>query len=270
MSAVLDNIFINLRIIAKIPEKGKIKISTISPGQVKLEEDNYATKIWRTLTRDSRTKSIKLLMGLFNDVNEFSDNIISSLYYVRQYEHEKITMFQLNENARKCHILKKLVRELTNARPGLKNLASTYRSDPNTISGIEEIEDKIDLQISKIQAALRLIDPTGELYNQDNLVSNQTQLLSTYDNSKFNSKKNKSKKNNSNYSSNNSNNHSSNNNSNNHPNNHNSNNHPNNNSNNHSSNNHSSNNYSKQSDNESSDNETSDDNSNKINLDPFD
>lgn len=268
MSAVLDNIFINLRIIAKIPEKGKIKISTISPGQVKLEEDNYATKIWRTLTRDSRTKSIKLLMGLFNDVNEFSDNIISSLYYVRQYEHEKITMFQLNENARKCHILKKLVRELTNARPGLKNLASTYRSDPNTISGIEEIEDKIDLQISKIQAALRLIDPTGELYNQDNLVSNQTQLLSTYDNSKFNSKKNKSKKNNSNYSSNNSATHSSNN--------HNSNNHSSNNSNNTNHTNHNSNNYPKQlnnngsDNNESSDNESSDDNSNKINLDPFD
>lgn len=246
MSAVLDNIFINLRIIAKIPEKGKIKISTISPGQVKLEEDSYATKIWRTLTRDSRTKSIKLLMGLFNDVNEFSDNIISSLYYVRQYEHEKITMFQLNENARKCHILKKLVRELTNARPGLKNLASTYRSDPNTISGIEEIEDKIDLQISKIQAALRLIDPTGELYNQDNLVSNQTHLLSNHRPSNNSNSKN--------HSNNNSNNRSP---------------KPSNKSNNNQSNNNQSNNNSNNNRNlydSSSDNDDAD----KINLDPFD
>lgn len=161
MSTILDNIFINLRVIAKIPENGKI--STISPGQVKLEDEGYTTTIWRTLTRDSRTKSIKLLMGLFNDVNEYSDNTISSLYYVKQYENDNLTMFQLNENARKCHTLRKLVRELGNARPGLKNLSNTYKDDPNVIAGIEEIQDKIDLQITKIQAALRLIDPNGEM-----------------------------------------------------------------------------------------------------------
>lgn len=161
MSTVLDNIYINLRVIAKIPEGGKI--STTSPGQVTLEDtNNRATRIWRTLTRDSRKKSVKLLMGLANDITEISDNIISSLYYTHQYENDKPSMFQLNDNAKKIHQLKKLVRELQNSVPGFNNLLNTYRKDLNVTAGIEEIVDKVNIQITKIQNTLRMMNQSEE------------------------------------------------------------------------------------------------------------
>ena len=161
MSTVLDNIYINLRVIAKIPEGGKI--STTSPGQVTLEDtNNRATKIWRTLTRDSRKKSVKLLMGLANDITEISDNIISSLYYTHQYENDKPSMFQLNDNAKKIHQLKKLVRELQNSVPGFNNLLNTYRKDLNVTAGIEEIVDKVNIQITKIQNTLKMMGQADE------------------------------------------------------------------------------------------------------------
>jgi hypothetical protein len=164
MSNLLDNIFINLRVIGKIPPKGRI--STTSPGQVKLEEEGYTSKIWRTLTGDSRDKSVKLLSGLANDVTEISDNIISSLYFSRQYEGDKMGMFQINENTKKCHQLRKLVRELDACKAGLHNLLNTYSRDVLITSRIEEVEDKFDIQIEKITKALQHIkeDPATKTH----------------------------------------------------------------------------------------------------------
>lgn len=156
MSNILDNIFINLRVIARIPPKGRI--CTTSPGQVQLDEKGYSTKMWRTLTRDSRDKSVKLLTGIANDITEISDNIISSLYFSRHYEKDRMSMFQVNENTKKCHQLKKLVRELTNSKPGLKNLLETYSKDIPIMSSIEEVEDKFNMQVEKIQKALDRIN----------------------------------------------------------------------------------------------------------------
>ena len=160
MSKILDNIFINLRVISKIAPKGRI--STTSPGQVKLQNEGYATKAWRTLTGDSREKSVKLLLRLANDVTEISDNIIDSLYYSKQYEADHVTMFQMNATVRKCHQLKKLARELGNCEEGLHNLLNTYRKDIHVTANIEEVEDKFNEQIEKINKALKHIEPDTE------------------------------------------------------------------------------------------------------------
>lgn len=162
--SLLDNIFINLKIIAKIPENGRI--GTTSAGQVYLEQDKYKTTAIRTLTGDSRDKTVLFLMGLINDITQISDNIISSLYISRNYEKENanntITLSQLNENARKSHQLAKLVRELKNSKRGISNLYTTYRKDPTITAKLEEVIDKIDLQVEKIDNALHIIDTSDE------------------------------------------------------------------------------------------------------------
>jgi hypothetical protein len=162
--SLLDNIFVNLRIISKIPENGRI--STTSAGQVMLEHDNYQTKVWRRLTGDNRERSVRFLMGLINDVAQISDNIINSLYMSNTMKVDSKssggTLLQLNENSKKRQQLLKLVRELTNSKRGIECLYVTYRRDANVTAKLEEIQDKIDLQIDKITKALKVITSTDD------------------------------------------------------------------------------------------------------------
>lgn len=162
--SLLDNIFINLKIISKIPENGRI--NTTSAGQVYLEKDNLQSSVMRRVKGDSRDKTVKFLMGLINDVTEISDNIINSLYIARNYERDNannaVTLSQLNENARKSHQLAKLIRELKNSKRGVASLHATYNRDATVSARIEEIMDKIDLQIEKIGKALRIIEASDD------------------------------------------------------------------------------------------------------------
>ncbi len=161
--SLLDNIFINLKIISKIPENGRI--GTTSAGQVYLEKDDYKTTILRTITNDSRDKTVTFLMGLINDITQISDNIINSLYIDKNYEktsNNTVTLSQLNENAKKSHQLSKLVRELKNSKRGIANLYTTYKRDATVSAKLEEVMDKIDLQIEKIDKALRIIEKSDD------------------------------------------------------------------------------------------------------------
>lgn len=174
---LLDSIFVNLRIISKIPQGGRI--STTSPNQVKLERGDVSTKVWRTLSGDNRNKTMTYLMGLINDIIEISDNIINSLFISKNYDANSqtftpkiqassppsISILQMNENSKKLYQLRKLVRELHNAKGGILNLHSTYRSDANILSSLEEIGDKIDIQIKKINHALVYIGEDNEKNN---------------------------------------------------------------------------------------------------------
>lgn len=161
--SLLDNIFINLKIISKIPENGRI--GTTSAGRVYLEKDDYKTTILRMLHNDSRDKTVTFLMGLINDITQISDNIINSLYIDKNYEkssNNTVTLSQLNENAKKSHQLGKLVRELKNSKRGIANLYTTYKKDATISSNLEEVMDKIDLQIEKIEKALRIITTSDD------------------------------------------------------------------------------------------------------------
>ena len=193
MSNLLDNIFINLRVIGKIPPKGRI--CATSPGQVKLDEEGYTSKIRRTLTRDSRNRSINLLRGLANDVTEISDNIISSLYFSCQYEGDRMSMFQVNQNTKKRYQLEKLARELSGCEPGFRNLLNTYDKDILMTSRIEEVEDKFKIQTQKIQSALTRIKASpneGTLFRNMSVSKERSQMNYNTNNTNNTSEKSES------------------------------------------------------------------------------
>ena len=160
MMSLLDNIFVNLRIISKIEEHGRIVTTT--PGQVKLEKDNYTTTVRRTFSRDSRSKTIRFLAKLIDNVTEISDSIINSLVIEQNQKTSSFKLFQLNENSKKYHNLNKLVRELENSKKGILNLHATYTKDANATSKLEEIIDNIDIQINKIETALNIFNKSRE------------------------------------------------------------------------------------------------------------
>lgn len=156
MSGILDSIIIDLKVIQRVPAKGRL--CTTSHGHLKLEiEGNYA-KVKRTINGDSRTRLINRLKSLTSGITEISDNIISSLYFTRHYEGDRMNMFQLNENTKKCHQLRKLGKELGECQNGLSNLKNTYGKDVRINAELEQIADKFKEQIKKIVKALTLID----------------------------------------------------------------------------------------------------------------
>lgn len=147
--SLLDKIYVNLKIISKIQENGKI--STISPGQITLESETYWTSFWRTLSGDSREKTVSFLQQLLNDVMVQSDNMIRSPYF---HNYDDTDMYQVNEHNMIIGHLKKLSQEMQNSKKGIVNLHATYSDDASIASKLEEVIAKIETQIEKIEKAL--------------------------------------------------------------------------------------------------------------------
>lgn len=154
--SLLDNLFVNLRVISKIPEGGRI--STTGAGQIKIEDSKmlggWITTGRRRLTGDSRDESVKVLMQTINDATELSDNIIDSLRTDAK-DGYNVSLAYLNENSKKCHQLQKLGDMLKRAKKGIVNLyTTTYADDANTTARLDEVLDKIDQQYETIMQVL--------------------------------------------------------------------------------------------------------------------
>lgn len=165
--SLLDNIFVNLRVLSKIPEHGRI--STTGTGQIKLE-DTKSLGGWmatgrRRVTGDSRDECVKVLMQLVNDVTEISDNIINSLVVASHQSNTQSTspdsgaIGLLNENSKKCHQLNKLCVMLDNANKGIVNLhQTTYSDDVNVTAKLDEVMDKMIQQRGRISQVLKYVN----------------------------------------------------------------------------------------------------------------
>jgi hypothetical protein len=159
--SLLDNLFVNLRVISKIPENGRI--STTGAGQIKIE-DTKTLNGWlstgrRRLTGDSRDEAVKVLMQIINDVGELSDNIIDSLKTGAAANNNNLGV--LNENTKKCHQLQKLSIMLKNSKKGIVNLHHTYSDDANVTARLDEVMDKIDQQHNTILEVLEHMKSNG-------------------------------------------------------------------------------------------------------------
>jgi hypothetical protein len=150
--SLLDKIIVNLRIISKIQENGKI--STVNPGQISLESEGSLTSFWRTILGDSREKTVAFLIQLVNDVSEISDNILAFKFIL---DYDPTNMYQVNERNKKIDSLISLSRQLQNSKKGIINLYNTYKSDASIAAKLEEIIDKIEAQIMKIERSLIML-----------------------------------------------------------------------------------------------------------------
>ena len=163
--SLLDNIYVNLRVVSKIPEGGRI--CTTSAGQIKIENTKslggWVATGRRSLTGDGRDESVKVLMRLINQVTEISDNIINSLVITTSsHVASPGAIGLLNENTKKCHQLKKLCKMLKASREGVLNLHKTYESDANVTSNLDEILDKMEQQEQRISHVLKWVSTQEE------------------------------------------------------------------------------------------------------------
>lgn len=129
----LDTIFVNLKVVSKIKENGRI--NTTSTGSVIALEYRgggwqILQSILRFLTSDSRKKAYNYINGLITDAIEESDKMI------------------LNND--KDH-LERMYIELKGSIRGISNLKTTYGDDARYESRFERIIEKIDEHIKKIE-----------------------------------------------------------------------------------------------------------------------
>lgn len=158
-----DKLFINLRILSKIPKNGRISRS--SNGIVSIENDNtYSSKlhqaIRRFFTNDSRKQSVFEINSIINECIECL-TVLSNSKYMNEniWKEEEGVSSDTTSNAREhykrtCEELGLVLTELNSAKIGIENLKFTYANDVN-------IASQLDVIILKIHGALK--DATNKL-----------------------------------------------------------------------------------------------------------
>lgn len=149
-SHLLNRIIIDLRIIAKVPENGRI--STTSNDPIRVESVSTAQGLHRWLWGDSREQSYVALRNLVNNIIDISDNILQSRYM--NIPKNDLTPHELSEHDRCFSQLKTLAKEINNSLQGFSNLHRTYETDASIASKLEVLMSNLNDQKNKIQSSL--------------------------------------------------------------------------------------------------------------------
>ena len=151
MSVLLDNILVDLRIIAKVPENGKICTTTSDPVAV---ESNDAYQAFRRWTRgDSRDQMYKVLKNLVDKIIDISDTLLNSSF-MNLSKDKDITHHQYNEHQRHYNQLNSLATEIDHSLKGFGNVLRTYEDDATIASKLEVLISRLDGQKNKIKNCL--------------------------------------------------------------------------------------------------------------------
>ena len=96
---------------------------------------------------------------LINDAIELSDDRINLLLSQKT---QQMTPLQRNEHTKHKHEVRKIKIGMNDSKRGINKLLATYNDDANITSKIEEVLDKIDVQIAKIEKALEILNAAHE------------------------------------------------------------------------------------------------------------
>lgn len=155
MNQLIEKNLVQLKILGKIPESGKLSTS----NGVSLEKDSMFQGLWRTLRMDSRIESIRSIKEIIFDTIDITNNMIQSrflnIYVIK--EPENITQFEKEEFDRLFLLLKQYSQELKNVIVGLRHLQDTYQDDADIVAKIDVTLDHIRYQIVQIEQKLNEI-----------------------------------------------------------------------------------------------------------------
>ena len=162
-----DDIILNLKILSKIPRNGRIRKSNL--GKVTLEDEGYLLSFRRRYYNDSRRQAVNDITLILNDAFDETHKLLESRYLMssrengrdRDYLEEHTSIDKTSDQGtsssfedRKKRILDKLsimYRELSRSISGLENLRSTYCDDVSTVSALDWMVDKIQLELAEIR-----------------------------------------------------------------------------------------------------------------------
>ena len=77
-NSMLDKVLINLKVLSKVCERGKI--STIGGSNIALESDKSYTPLLRYLNGDSRKKTVDTIQDVVSNATEISNSMLQHGY----------------------------------------------------------------------------------------------------------------------------------------------------------------------------------------------
>jgi hypothetical protein len=133
MESILHNYLTKLRIIAKVPENGKLDTTQ---NDLNIYHNTLTNWCWRKFSGDSKECTTKYLVTLFKEINAFSDQLMNNI----------ITEQNLSQKAKKLNMLISLTEKIKESLLGIRNLIRTYQEYLKIVSILECLEQDIILQ----------------------------------------------------------------------------------------------------------------------------
>lgn len=150
---LMDKIFVDLKILSKLPENGKI--NTTSCNQLYLENTYMLQGLYRFLKGDSRNKTIEKIEELVSTTKQVAQSMLNSnSMNIYNNQNTSPSNFEITEFNNNCNQLKSLSNELNNAQKGINNLKITYKDDTYIESKLEVIYENIRRLIIEIESGV--------------------------------------------------------------------------------------------------------------------
>ncbi len=140
----LSRIVFNLETIGKLQRN---QVLNTCSEYVNIDDISYSTTITRTLTRDSREKSISRVDMCIKLAYEFAERILESKYltiYADIIKYKEITADSCEHFAVRVNWLKRICSALSCALVGLNNIMRTYEKAYDTLGKIKTINQLIE------------------------------------------------------------------------------------------------------------------------------
>ena len=165
-SNMLSNVLVNLKVISKIGENGKISTTSVN-NTIAIETENYLTPIWRFINGDSRKRAIESINDIIDNAIQISNNMIQHTCMSIYEQKDTPTTYDVTEFNKQYQSLKIISTELQNSQKGLNNLKNTYKNDATVTSQLEVLSSSVQRQIIEIETSLeQKIKNKGEDINE--------------------------------------------------------------------------------------------------------
>jgi hypothetical protein len=171
---LMDKIFVDLKILAKLPQNGKL--NTIYNNQLYLENDSMFQGIYRFLKGDSRNKTIEKIEDLINTAKQIANSLLQSSSMNIYEKNTSPSKFEISEFNKNFQQLKSLSNELKNSQKGINNLRVTYQNDTYVVSKLEVILENIKRLVVEIESGIENKLPKENQLNK--YLSNTTRSVS--------------------------------------------------------------------------------------------
>lgn len=143
----MDNLLLNLKILANLPQKGRLAFG--KNGIISLEDDRIYNGIKRYLLGISRRDAVIEINNVVNTAIDKIDDIINSKWMLEPYNNDEIFFNKIND-------LDLISTHLESSLTGINNLKHTYSTDLGTISTIDMIIDRIQTAVLRAKSQRNL------------------------------------------------------------------------------------------------------------------